>query len=138
MSVLDWSSTAAWLGIFVTLAISILTPAITTFLNNRFQLKLKKMEFEHSEKSDLYSKKYFVYEGFMQGVGKCIQLHNRDNVTAAGSFLYELYLYLPSKHWELLDSLAQDLEQNNWQPAHTTFVEICKILSTELTASQTG
>ena len=136
MPVLDWNSTAAWLGIFVTLTISILTPAVTTFLNNRFQLKLKKLELEHSEKGDLYSKKYYVYEGFMQGVGRCIQLHTRENITAAGSFVYELYLYLPSQHWKLLDSLVQDLEQSHWKPAHDTFIEICKILSDELTASQ--
>ena len=136
MPVIDWNSTAAWLGIFVTLTISILTPAINTFLNNRYQLKLKRMELSHSEKSDLYSKKYYVYEGFMQNVGKCIQLHNRDNITAAGSFLYELYLYLPSEHWSLLDSLVENMNVCNWESAHPTFIQICKLISTELTTLQ--
>ena len=136
MPVLDWSSTAAWLGIFATLAISIITPAISTYLNNRFQLRLKEKELVHTEQNDIYAKKYSVYEGFLQNVGKSLQLRTRDNITDAGTYLYELYLYLPNEHWHLLDSLINFLDDENLISAQKVFIEISKILSAELKSSE--
>lgn len=136
MPVLDWSSTAAWLGIFATLAISIITPAVTTYLNNKFQLKLKEQELLHSEQNALYERKYSVYEGFLQNVGKCLQLHSRDNITDAGSYLYELYLYLPHEHWILLDALVKNIDECLWGEAQKNMVQLSKILSDELKSTE--
>lgn len=136
MPVLDWSSTAAWLGIFATLAISIITPAISTHLNNRFHLRLKQKELEHTEKSEMYQKKYSVYEGFLQNVGRYLQLHTRENISEAGTYLYELYLYLPDEHWCHLDSLISSMINGNIAEAQNIFIGISKILSAELKSSE--
>lgn len=135
-SVLDWSSTAAWLGIFTTLTISIITPAITTYLNNKFQLKLKEKELIYSQKETLCEKKYSVYEGFLQNIGKCLQMSTIENISLSGTYLYELYLYLPEEHWQLLDSLIHSLEQEDFKTAQTKLIEISKVLSKELTSSE--
>ena len=39
---IDWSATAAWIA----LAISIISPAITTILTNRHQLKLRELDIQ--------------------------------------------------------------------------------------------
>lgn len=46
---IDWSATAAWIA----LAISIISPAITTILSNRHQLKLRELDIQekHSDAS---------------------------------------------------------------------------------------
>lgn len=41
---IDWSATAAWIA----LAISIISPAITTILANRHQLKLRKLDIQEN------------------------------------------------------------------------------------------
>lgn len=136
MPVLDWNSTAAWLGIFATLAISIITPAISTHLNNRFQLQLKEKELLHSEQNALYESKFSVYEGFLQNVGKCLQMHSPDNITRAGTYLYELYLYLPNEHWKLLDSLVNNFDNCLWGEANKNMIELSKILASDLKSSE--
>lgn len=44
---IDWSATAAWIA----LAISIISPAITTILTNRHQLKLRKLDIQEKHSS---------------------------------------------------------------------------------------
>lgn len=44
---IDWSATAAWIA----LAISIISPAITTILTNRHQLKLRELDIQEKHSS---------------------------------------------------------------------------------------
>ena len=134
--ILDWNATAAWLAIFATLAISIITPAISTYLNNLFQLRLKLMDLHHTEESELVLRKIITYEGFLQNVGKFLHHMNLDNKSSLGTYIYEIYLYLPSEHWYLLDSLIDALSNEEWENAQSLFIEISKILSRELDSSK--
>ena len=104
----DWSATAAWLGIFATLAISIVTPAISTYLNNRFQLRLKESELKYLHQKDLYSKKREIYETFLHEAGKFIQYDDYINCSIPRQYAYQLYLYLPAKHWPLVNIIIRD------------------------------
>ena len=136
MPIIDWNSTAAWLAIFVTLAISIITPAVSTFLTNRFQLKLKKMELQHNDSETAYNKKLMAFENALRDLGKFLHFTSKENFASVGEHLYELYLYLPSEHWLLLDSLASSLQEKNCSLAHTQLIELSKILSAELSATE--
>lgn len=136
MPVLDWSSTAAWLGIFLTLSISIIAPIINTYLNNKFQLTLKEKELQYEELKDISAKKYSAYEGFLQITGKYLQAHNYDNRSVLGTYLYELYLYLPNEHWKHLDELINAINHSEWITAEKEFIEISKILSADLASSK--
>ena len=131
-SVIDWSSTAAWLGIFVTLAISIITPAVTTYLNNQFQLKIKKEERLQKDQEFLYEKKLSAYRDFLQSVGKSLHYTSRTNLLEIGKNIYELYLYLPEEHWHHLDSLTASIYKEDFDTAQIELIEISKILSIDL------
>lgn len=132
MPVLDWSSTAAWLGIFITLSISIITPAVSTYLSNRFQLKLKMLEINYREKERTYDKKVSAYENALRDTGKFLHYTDIDNYSVLGSHLYNLYLYLPPDHWPTLDELLLNLKNENINAAQQNLVNLSKILSSEL------
>ena len=136
MPIIDWNSTAAWLAIFVTLAISIITPAVSTFLTNRFQLKLKRMELIHNEQEAAYNQKLISFENALRDLGKFLHFTSNDNFASVGEHLYELYLYLPPEHWPLLDSLATSLQEEDCSLAHSQLIELSKILSKELSATE--
>lgn len=52
--------------------------ALTSFLNNRFQLHLKKMELQESAENELFSKKLETYEGALRTIGNCIAFVRGD------------------------------------------------------------
>lgn len=134
----NWDVTAAWVTVLITLAISIITPAITTFLNNCFQLKMKKMELSHQDKETHYMKKVSVYEGCLQDIGKFLHFMDNQNHSSLGEHLYELYLYLPEQHWTTLDTLLTALANNAYLTPDTQnqLIELSKILSKELLSNE--
>ena len=136
MPLVDWNATAAWIAILVTLAITIITPALTSFLNNRFQLHLKKMELQESAENELFSKKLETYEGALRTIGNCIHYYSPDNRAIFGEYLYKLYLYLPEEHWPVLDSLVKDFEEDAREQIWEDFLALSKILSRELNTSE--
>ena len=65
---IDWSATAAWIA----LAISIISPAITTILTNRHQLKLRELDIQEKHSSTYNAARAATIEDFISKVGKYI------------------------------------------------------------------
>lgn len=65
---IDWSATAAWIA----LAISIISPAITTILTNRHQLKLRELDIQEKHSSTYNAARASTIEDFISKVGKYI------------------------------------------------------------------
>lgn len=59
---IDWSATAAWIA----LAISIISPAITTILANRHQLKLRKLDIQEKHTDAYTSARSIAIENLSQ------------------------------------------------------------------------
>lgn len=134
--VIDWNATTAWIAVLLTLAISVITPAWTNYSNNKFQLKLKKLEYDTSQ-NDLYlTRKYSVYDGFLQSLGNYLHYSDNANNAIVGKYIYELYLYLPKEHWELLDNIVAFVADSAYEKIPPELVKLSKILSDELNRSQ--
>ena len=55
---MDWSAKASWIALIV----AIISPAITTYLNNHFQLKAKSIDYKFSKQSEYYQYQKNCYE----------------------------------------------------------------------------
>lgn len=75
----DWSAAAAWIALIV----AIISPVITTVLNNRFQLKLKDRELMVRRKLD-------VIEGYLKAVSDASYATGVPTISRSikGSFSY--------------------------------------------------
>ena len=125
----DWSATAAWIMLALTLVISIISPVITTYLNNRFQLKRIKLENENKEKEVYYQKRQATIDAFISSTGKCIFLANSNSYRELGEAFYSIYLYVPSSLWPDIDKLLELANKGNWDEARKHFIKVSKSLA---------
>lgn len=122
---IDWSATAAWIA----LAISIISPAITTILANRHQLKLRKLDI-HEKHTDAYtSARSIAIENFISNVGKCLAYPELSSVEKCGEHFFQVYAYVPQSLWTSLDNLYETINNKRWAEARPLFNEISKSLA---------
>ena len=132
----QWDTTIAFVGLLLTLVFSIITPAITTALTNRFQLRLKQTESRQNELDRKFSKKANIYESSLETVGRYIHYADQENASSLGAYLYQLYLYLPAEHWQLLDSLTDTLAKKKFEDSNAQLIALSKVLSNELSKTE--
>ena len=126
---IDWSSTAAWITLAVTLAFSIASPVITTFMNNRFQLKMVKLNFQQKAHEDHYLKKREIIEAFVSNTGKCIFYANIEVLRQCGENFYPIYIYTPENLWSDIDEMLDLISNKNWSEAKIKFASLSKSLA---------
>lgn len=69
---------------------AIISPSITAIINNRYHLKLRKLEIEADRrKTDIQSKKD-IYMGFLQYAGKYLYLGQATALQELGEYIYRL------------------------------------------------
>lgn len=96
----DWSATAAWIALAISITGTIASPLITTILTNRYRLKIFKMKRQEKHQSD-YQK---LFHSCISSIGACIAYPDERNLTALGENFHNVYAYVPQENWPLLDS----------------------------------
>ncbi len=119
---------APWIAIAITLALSILVPLFTQIANNRHQRKLQQEQFEREQKQ----KKIIVYEEFLKNVGSAIVSATNDNLSQAGSSIYQMYIYAPKEWREKLDMLYKFMDNSKWDEATMMLQAISSLIADEL------
>lgn len=74
---------------------AILSPMLTAIINNRYQIKLKRMELSQQEhrNSTLYYRS--IYENYLKYAGRCIYHSDQDALKEYGEFYYSALMYAP-------------------------------------------
>lgn len=72
---------------------ALLSPAVVALVNNRHQLKLRKLEIEEQQK--LHSQE--VIDGFFRSAGVCSRVLNTASLSEYGQYSSLIYFYLPSE-----------------------------------------
>lgn len=119
---------APWIAIAITLALSILVPLFTQIANNRHQRKLQQEQFEREQKQ----KKIIVYEEFLKNVGSAIVISTNENLSQAGSSIYQMYIYAPKEWREKLDMLYKFMENCRWDEATKMLQVVSGLIADEL------
>lgn len=101
---------------------SIVLPTITTILNNRHQIKIRKMDFN-------FDKKFATIEAYIEAVGCCIELNSLANVSRYNKAKGMLYLYVPKKLRKQISELDACIKSNRIDEAKKLFDDLCISLS---------
>ena len=72
---------------------ALLSPGIITWVNNRHQLKLRKLEIEEQRKNHSQE----IIDGFFRSAGVCSRVLNTASLSEYGQYSSLIYFYLPSE-----------------------------------------
>lgn len=131
MESIDWNATAAWIA----LAVSIITPTISLFINNRHQRKLKQLELINQKSTEFYSKQCDVFTKYLKHVTTHVYSISNDFFEYNTSY-HELFMYVPQEYWNLLTSLDIAIKSNDKQKIETLYLEVTKTLALILQEQQ--
>ncbi|RHF81924.1 hypothetical protein [Coprococcus comes] len=122
---IDWSATAAWIA----LAISIISPAITTLLTNHHQLKLRKLDIREKHADTYNTARISTIEEFISKVSKYISHPSASNEHEYAECYFRVYTYVPQSLWPFLDDLNENLTSNYSDDTLILFRNISKSLA---------
>lgn len=105
---------------------AVISPVFSTWLNNKYQLKLKKLE--------LFDKcRYKAIENFTNSVEQ--YYHDRDYVEATVNFessISNLFLYFSIPNYSVFDKLKECINNNDYEKTQFAVSEIVKFLSSQI------
>ena len=75
---------------------AVISPIATAIINNRYQLKVKKLELEqnHKDKTTYYVRS--IFENYLRYTGKCINLMISETEGNYGEYYFLALTYSPS------------------------------------------
>lgn len=121
----DWSAIAAWIA----LAISIITPAVTTLLTNKHQLDLHNLSIKEKREDDYNAARISAIEIFISSISKYISHPSGINQAEYIEHFFHIYAYVPQSLWPFLDDLHELLESGRLNDALALFKGISKSLA---------
>lgn len=74
---------------------AIISPILTSIINNRYQLKLKRMELSKQEYQDSILYQRNVYENYLKHAGRFIYYTDADAQKDYGEYYYSALMYAP-------------------------------------------
>lgn len=132
----NWTNVAQWIAIALTLIISIISPIITAYINNTFQLKMADRNAKNKEIENYYLRKRAVIDSFVATTGKCLFHATTDSLQACGESFYSIYIYVPSSLWNEIDDLLVFIRAHEFEKAQSHFAKLSKSLSDLLEREQ--
>lgn len=118
---LDWSATAAWIALIISIIGTITGPLVTTLLTNRHQLKLREMEFKQNQLDRNESLRYKAINNFISNTGKFLAHPDPKTAKEFGRTYHNIYIHVPIYLWPELDSLYIDADNQHWDEASAKF-----------------
>lgn len=126
---IDWSATIAWIAFFISLIGTIASPLITTWLTNRYKLKLRELDLQREAQQTYENRRFDAITAFLQNTGSCISRFNTQDLAHCASSFHCVYQFVPDDFWPELDKLHDALVEENWKTAKTLYPPIARRLS---------
>lgn len=119
------------------LALSIISPFATAWLNGHNRLKEKRLDIEERQRirdDEFYrGHRAEVIEDFVRSamrISQNIGSHSSD-ILDFGASCGEIYMYIDSRYWPEVDSIIQSVQSSNRSGARASLQRLCKELSAE-------
>ncbi len=125
----EWSATAAWIALAISIIGTISSPLITTLLTNRHQLKLYKLNIQHGSLEKYEDRRFQAINSFFQKVGGCFSCSDARDLHECGSVFHCVYQYVPETLWDKLDALYASIICKDLQTARKLYPPIARDLA---------
>ena len=99
-------------------AISVTAPIITALINNVFQLKIERQNFNQNKKLE-------AIEDFLYDSSLCVESYVTEGFKKSSG---QVYIYTPKKYWKDLDEFIALIETHD-DKARANYIEISKMYS---------
>lgn len=129
MHPMDWSATAAWIALAISITGTIVGPIVTTILTNRHQLKLRKLDIYEEQYKDFICHRRNAIVNFISYTGQYIASSHTTDLKNCSNHFFPVYAYAPKSIWSNLDDLYVHIVQGNDSDAQKQFIEINRVLS---------
>lgn len=96
---------------------AIISPIATAIINNRYLLKLKKIELqqEHIEKTTYYIRS--IFENYLRYVGRCIYNADREALKDYGEYYFLALTYAPNDIAKDMQKINHDISCRSFEDA---------------------
>ncbi len=132
---IDWSATAAWIALIISVTGTILSPIITAFITNNHQLKLRKLDLEQSALDKYENNRFTALNTFISKAGRCLSYSDEETVKDLGEAYHCIYQYVPEDFWSDLDQFYTLLISYKFDEAKKIYPAIVRRLSAILKES---
>lgn len=122
---LDWSATAAWIALIISVAGTVIGPIATSMITNRHQLKLRKLDLKQKERDN----KIDSIQNCISGIGSVLASPSADNLAFFGKTFPNAYSLLPAESWSLLDDFLISISTARYPHARDISPEIIHSLT---------
>lgn len=121
----DWSATAAWIALIVSIVGTIVGPIATAIISNRHQykmlcLKQKQQEYEHRQ---------VLIRDCISGISAFLARPNTEKMHEFGKTFCYCYAYVSKDNWPLLDDFYSCIISLNYAAAKTKRDEVIHLLA---------
>lgn len=104
---------------------AIISPIVTTVINNKYQSKIKELEmFNESKISAL--------NNFVEATVEVISSHNSEDLTEYFSSVNKLFIYFNNLTLDTFNDLSKSLKENNFSKANQCLTILVTYLSNQV------
>ena len=125
----DWSATAAWIAVIISVTGSIIGPIATALITSHHQCKLRELDI----KRESVLKKQQIIIDCMSASSACIASPSNDALDHFGASYFPVYSYLPPDLWPVFDDFYSTLANYQYKEAKAKIQSIMHPLADLLT-----
>lgn len=92
---------------------ALVSPIITTLINNHHQKVMKQLEYQEEEKVHNAERKRQIYENYIRAAGSCVQMLCRENLSEFGKYSSQILCYVPDDMQEDIIALEKLIIEHN-------------------------
>ena len=120
------------ISVIVALA-AIISPVLTAILNNRHQLKLKRLELEQQKYEQAVLYKRNIFENYLKGVSALSHYNNtRENCNLYSENYPLAFMYLPPEIQKLMTAINDLVGRHEYPLIRNHIDELSLLICTEL------
>lgn len=129
MQPIDWSATAAWIALVISVVGTIAGPVITAIITNNHQLKLRELNIKQSTLNTYEQNRFNAINTFIAKTSRCLSYLDENSVMDLGEAYHCIYQYVPDDFWDDLDELYATFIAYKWDKAKELYPPIVRRLS---------
>ena len=116
---------ATIIAAFVTAFSAIAAPVLSTWISNRYQYKMKKLELVQADKIDAVRR-------YISSCGNVLASSNTKSRSDYYQCYGEIFLYTDQACWNMIRELHADIESGNYISASKKIPDVAQALSSDI------